>query len=522
MDNPEKFMNKPEDNFQINKNMVSHNDYIGHFINGKNELCDGPVRDIYDPSTGDVARQVKLARKLIVDKTIQAAEIAFLKWKNTTPIKRARIMFEYKGLLESNSNFICELIGQEHGKISHDALGELQRAIENVEYACAAPEILKGAFTRNAGTNVDSWSEFHPIGIVAGITPFNFPVMVPMWMIPLAVVCGNTFILKPSEKDPTATLFICQLLHEAGLPDGVLNVINGDKETVDLLLRDHRIQAISFVGSTPVAKSIYEAACSHGKRCQALGGAKNHAVIAPDADLDDAVDQLMGAAFGSSGERCMALSVVIVIGGKTADTLVEKLKSKMKYLKVGPHHNTDNNFGPLISKQHKEYVLSQIQSAVNDGASIPVDGRHVQVSGYKNGFFIGATLLDDVETDMESYQNEIFGPVLQIIRANSVDDAIEIINSNAYGNGTCIFTQNGALGRYFSNNVNIGMVGINTPLPVPISYHSFGGWKASLFGDLCAYGPDGVRFYTKRKTITQRWQVELGKAGSHFSMPSSG
>ena len=356
--------------------------------------------------------------------------------------------------------------------------------------------------------------------MVAGITPFNFPAMVPMWMFPLAIVCGNCFILKPSERNPSATLYIAQLLHEAGLPKGVLNVVNGDKETVDALLADTRIKAVSFVGSTPIAEHIYTKATANGKRCQALGGAKNHAIIMPDADMDNAANQLLGAAFGSSGERCMALSVVVAVGDKAADDLIEKMTASMKALKVGVFDNTDNDFGPLITKQHQEKVIGYIDSAEQQGADIVVDGRALRVEGYENGYFVGATLIDKVEAEMESYKAEIFGPVLQVMRVKTMEQAMQLINDHEYGNGTCIFTRDGEAARYFSDNIEVGMVGINVPLPVPVAYHSFGGWKRSLFGDLHAYGPDGVKFYTKRKTITQRWPSSGVREGASFAFPS--
>jgi malonate-semialdehyde dehydrogenase (acetylating)/methylmalonate-semialdehyde dehydrogenase len=426
-------------------------------------------------------------------------------------------MFRFKELLEQHADTICRLIGEEHGKISHDAAGELQRGIENVEYACGAPELLKGEHSKNVGPNIDCWSEFQPLGVVAGITPFNFPAMVPMWMFPLAIVCGNCFILKPSERDPSSTLYIAQLLKEAGLPDGVMNVVNGDKEAVDVLLSDERIKAVSFVGSTPIAEYIYATANANGKRCQALGGAKNHAIIMPDADMDNAVNQLLGAAFGSSGERCMALSVAVAVGDEAADALVEKMTKAMKNLSVGAHDKASNDFGPVITQAHKEKVEGYITSAQNQGATIVVDGRQPHVEGYENGFFVGATLIDGVTAEMDSYVAEIFGPVLQVMRVKTMQEAMQLINDHEYGNGTCIFTRDGEAARYFSDNIQVGMVGINVPLPVPVAYHSFGGWKRSLFGDLHAYGPDGVRFYTKRKTITQRWPSSGVREGASFA-----
>ena len=493
---------------------------IGHLINGQLVDPDGRTAAVFNPATGEVQRHVALASTLTVREAIEAADAAFPAWRDTPPVKRARIMFRFKELLESNAQQICTLIGQEHGKISHDAAGELQRGIENVEYACGAPELLKGEHSRNVGPNIDSWSEFQSLGVVAGVTPFNFPVMVPLWMVPMALVCGNCFILKPSERTPSATRFIAQLLHEAGLPPGVLNVVNGDKEAVDALLFDPRIQAVSFVGSTPIAEYIYRTASAQGKRCQALGGAKNHAIVMPDADLDNAVNSLLGAAFGSSGERCMALSVAVAVGDAVADALVGKLAEAMQGLKFGAHDEASNDFGPVITAEHRSKVVGYIDSAEMQGARIVVDGRLPRVAGYENGFFVGATLIDGVTANMQSYRAEIFGPVLQVIRVKTMDEAMQLINNHEYGNGTCIYTRDGEAARYFSDRIQVGMVGINIPLPVPVASHSFGGWKRSLFGDLHAYGPDGVRFYTRRKTITQRWPSANVREGAEFSMPT--
>ena len=493
---------------------------IGHLIDGKLHTDADRTQEVYNPSTGKATKQVALASVDTVEQAIAAAQRAFPAWRNTPPAKRAQVMFRFKALLEQHADKICELIGEEHGKIHHDAMGELQRGIENVEYACGVPQLLKGEHSRNVGPGIDSWSEFQPLGVVAGITPFNFPAMVPLWMYPMAIACGNTFVLKPSERDPTSTLFIAQLLQEAGLPDGVINVVNGDKEAVDVLLTHPDIKAVSFVGSTPIAEYIYSTANANGKRCQALGGAKNHAIVMPDADMDNAVNQLLGAAFGSSGERCMALSVAVAVGDQAADTLVAKLKEAMAPLKVGAYSDRGNDFGPVITRVHQEKVRGYINSAEADGATVVVDGRNPNVAGYEGGFYIGATLIDNVTTQMQSYQEEIFGPVLQVVRANSMDEAMQMIDNHEYGNGTCIFTRDGEAARYFSDNIQVGMVGINVPLPVPVSYHSFGGWKRSLFGDLHAYGPDSVRFYTKRKTITQRWPSSGVREGVSFAFPS--
>ena len=493
---------------------------VGHFINGETCTPKGRMQDVYNPATGEAEKLVLLASKATVNDAIVSAQNAFVEWRNTPVSKRARVMFKFRSLLEEHADEIIALIGAEHGKISHDAAGELQRGIENVEFACGAPQLLKGEHSKNVGPSIDSWSEFQPLGVVAGITPFNFPAMVPLWMFPLAIVCGNTFVLKPSERDPSCAIFLAKLLKEAGLPDGVFNVINGDKEAVDQILDDERIKAVSFVGSTPIAEYIYSKANANGKRCQALGGAKNHAIVMPDADIDNAVNQLLGAAFGSSGERCMALSVVVAVGDKVADEIVDKMQSAMKSLKVGAFDDATNDFGPLITLQHKEKVEGYITSAAEQGADVVVDGRDPSVKRYETGFFLGATLIDKVTPEMASYKAEIFGPVLQVMRVKSMEHAMQLIDSHEYGNGTCIFTRDGEAARYFSDNIQVGMVGINVPLPVPVSYHSFGGWKRSLFGDLHAYGPDGVRFYTKRKTITQRWPSSGIREGVSFSFPS--
>ncbi|MCJ8329057.1 MAG: CoA-acylating methylmalonate-semialdehyde dehydrogenase [Lentisphaeria bacterium] len=493
---------------------------LGHFIDGRMVSDDGRSQEVFNPATGDVSKTVPLASKETVETAIAAAQAAYPAWRDTPVAKRARVMFNFKQLLEENSEKLAALIGEEHGKICHDAAGEIQRGIENVEYACAAPELLKGEFSKNSGPGIDTWSEFQPLGVVAGITPFNFPVMVPLWMFPMAIVCGNCFILKPSERDPSAPMFLAELLHEAGLPEGVFNVVNGDKEAVDTLINDKRVEAISFVGSTAIAEQIYASASANGKRCQALGGAKNHAIIMPDADMDNTVNQLLGAAFGSSGERCMALSVAVAVGEDAANRFMTKMEAAMKDLKFGPYTDNSNNFGPLITKAHLEKVTGYIDSAENDGATIVVDGRNVSLSGHENGYFFGATLVDHVTTEMQSYKEEIFGPVLQVMRVDTMQEAMDIIDAHEYGNGTCIFTRDGEAARYFTDNIKVGMVGVNVPLPVPVSYHSFGGWKRSIFGDLHAYGPDAVRFYTKRKTITQRWPSAGVREGAVFSMPS--
>ncbi|MDG1906342.1 MAG: CoA-acylating methylmalonate-semialdehyde dehydrogenase [Arenicella sp.] len=493
---------------------------VGHLINGEIVTTSARSLDVFNPATAEITKRVAVADKATVESAIAAAQAAFPEWRNTPPIKRARVMFRFKQLLEEHADEICRLIGEEHGKIVHDAQGELQRGIENVEFACSAPELLKGEHSKNVGSNIDSWSEFQPLGVVAGITPFNFPAMVPLWMYPAALVCGNCFILKPSERDPSSALYIAQLLKEAGLPDGVMNVVNGDKEAVDTLLEDERIMAVSFVGSTPIAESIYTRASAAGKRCQALGGAKNHAIIMPDADMDNAVSQLVGAAFGSSGERCMALSVAVAVGDAAADAFISKMQDKMTELTIGVASDASSDFGPLITAQHKAKVVGYIDSAEHDGAQVVVDGREHKVGGFESGFFVGATLIDRVSAQMSCYQEEIFGPVLLVVRTQSMQEAMDLIDAHEYGNGTCIFTRDGEAARYFSDMIKVGMVGINVPLPVPVAYHSFGGWKRSLFGDLHAYGPDSIRFYTKRKTITQRWPSASVRENVNFSMPN--
>ena len=493
---------------------------IGHLINGKTVAEDPRHQDLINPSTNEKTARVSLASKATVEEAITAAADAYPTWRDVPPIKRARIMFRLKDLLEQNADKICELLTREHGKVLNDALGELQRGIENVEYACGVPELLKGEHSRNVGPAIDSWSEFQPLGVCAGITPFNFPAMVPLWMWPMAIACGNTFVLKPSERDPSAALYIAELGLEAGIPAGVLNVVNGDKEAVDTLLTDNRVQAVSFVGSTPVAEYIYTTGTAHGKRVQAFGGAKNHALVLPDADLDNAVSALMGAAYGSCGERCMAISVAVAVGDDTAEALVEKLTKEIAKLKVGDGMDNTNDMGPLVTRALKEKVEGYIAKGVAEGAELVVDGRGLTVPGFENGNYLGACLFDRVAEGMVIHSEEIFGPVLCVMRTDTMQEAMDIIDTHEYGNGTCIFTRDGEAARYFSDNIKIGMVGINVPLPVPVAYQSFGGWKHSRFGDLHAYGPDSVRFYTLRKTMTQRWPASGVREGVQFAFPS--
>ena len=494
---------------------------ITHLIHG--ERTDGGSRSqpVFNPATGQSSKAVRLADQAALEAAVASAQQAFPAWRDTPPNKRAQIMQRFKVLLEQNAEKICTLITDEHGKVLPDAMGELQRGIENVEYAGYAPELLKGEHSKNVGLQIDSWSEFQPLGVVAGITPFNFPVMVPLWMWPMAVVCGNTFVLKPSERDPSSTLFIAELALQAGLPPGVLNVVQGDKEAVDFLLNDNRVKAVSFVGSTPIAEYVYRTGCAAGKRVQALGGAKNHAVVMPDADLDNAVAALMGAAYGSCGERCMAVPLAVCVGDEVADQLAEKLLAAIGNMKVGVGTDNSSDMGPLITKQHFEKVKGYVDQGVAEGATLLADGRGLVVAGHENGYFIGPCLFDHVKPGMVIYQEEIFGPVLGIVRVKSLQEAMDMIDAHEYGNGTCIFTRDGEAARYFTTHIQVGMVGVNVPLPVPVAYHSFGGWKRSLFGDLHAYGPDAVRFYTKRKTITQRWPSSGVREGTVFSFPSN-
>jgi len=494
---------------------------IGHLIAGELLQGSGRAADIYNPATGKPTGKVHLADRKTVEEAIAAAQNAFAGWRNTPPLKRARVMSALKVLLEARAKEICALITEEHGKVLADSLGELQRGIENVEFASYAPELLKGEHSRNVGPGIDSWSEHQALGVVAGITPFNFPAMVPLWMWPIAVACGNTFVLKPSERDPSSALYIAQLALEAGLPPGVLNVVNGDKEAVDVLLTDPRVKAVSFVGSTPIAEYIYSTGCANGKRVQALGGAKNHAVVMPDADIANAVSALMGAAYGSCGERCMAIPLVVAVGDATADAVVAGLKVEIAKMKVGPGTDSSCDMGPLVTKAHFEKVRGYVDQGVREGAELVVDGRTLKVEGNEEGYFLGPCLFDRVKPGMVTYQEEIFGPVLGVVRVDTLEEAMELIDAHEYGNGTCIFTRDGGAARHFTDNIQVGMVGVNVPLPVPVAYHSFGGWKRSLFGDLHAYGPDAVRFYTKRKAITQRWPSAGVREGSVFSFPSS-
>ena len=491
-----------------------------HYIDGK--IIPGAAarsQDIVDPARGEMIGCVRLAAREDVEAAVAAAARAFPGWAATPPLRRSRILNKFRALLEEHAEELAATITSEHGKVHADALGEVQRGLEVVEFAVGIPHLLKGEVTENVGTSVDSHSLRQPLGVVAGITPFNFPIMVPMWMFPVALACGNTFVLKPSERDPSASLIVARLLKEAGLPDGVFNVVNGDKESVDTLLEHPDVKAVSFVGSTPIARYIYERACAFGKRAQALGGAKNHMVVMPDADLDLTADALMGAAYGAAGERCMAISVVVAVGDATADALVEKLLPRIAALKTGPGSDRSSEMGPLITAQHRDKVVSYIDSGEAEGATLLVDGRGCKIHGYPRGHWVGPTLFDRVTPEMKIYREEIFGPVLAIVRAADYATAVDLINEHEYGNGTAIFTRDGDAARDFSHRVQVGMVGVNVPIPVPMAFHSFGGWKASLFGDHHMHGPEGVRFYTKLKTITTRWPTGM-RAGADFVMPT--
>jgi len=490
-----------------------------HFVNGKEFIGESKrSAEVFNPATGDVQAAVNLASKNDVNEAIKIAKKASEEWATTPPLTRARILFKFKELIEKNADELTQIIVSEHGKVYDDARGELTRGLEVVEFACGIPHLLKGEFTENVGREVDSWSIRQPLGVCAGITPFNFPAMVPMWMFPVAIACGNTFILKPSEKDPTCPLRLAELLKEAGLPDGVFNVVNGDKEAVDAILENPDISAISFVGSTGIAKYIYENAAKYEKRVQALGGAKNHCVVMPDSDLDQAVNGLMGAAYGSAGERCMAQSVAVAVGN-IGDELVKRLSQKVEALKVGSGMDKGSEMGPLVTKEHLEKVKGYVDLGVEEGAKLVVDGRNLKLQGYENGYYIGGCLFDHVTENMRIYKEEIFGPVLSVVRVKDFNSAVDLVNNHEYGNGTAIFTRDGDSARTFTSKIKVGMVGVNIPIPVPMAFHSFGGWKRSLFGDQHMHGPEGVRFYTKLKTITSRWPSGI-KDNPEFTMPT--
>ncbi|MCK2055576.1 CoA-acylating methylmalonate-semialdehyde dehydrogenase [Methylobacterium sp. 37f] len=493
---------------------------ISHFIGGRTVAGTGTrSAPVFNPATGEETGRVALASTADVNTAVAAAKAVARTWASTTPLRRARILNAFLRIAEDRIDELAALITAEHGKVLSDAKGEIQRGLEVVEFATGIPQLLKGEVTENVGTRVDSHSLRQPLGVVAGITPFNFPVMVPMWMFPVALACGNCFILKPSERDPSPALLVAAWLKEAGLPHGVFSVVHGDKEAVDALLHHPDIAAVSFVGSTPIARYIYATATANGKRAQCLGGAKNHMIVMPDADLDQAVDALMGAAYGSAGERCMAISVAVPVGEKTADALVAKLIPKVRALKVGPGTDPDSEMGPLVTRVHRDKVSGYIDAGVAEGAELLVDGRGLSLQGYEGGYFLGGTLFDRVTPDMSIYKEEIFGPVLAITRVPDYATAAKLINEHEFGNGTAIFTRDGDAAREFAHGIEVGMVGINVPIPVPMAFHSFGGWKASLFGDHHMHGPEGVRFYTRLKTITTRWPTGI-RAGADFVMPT--
>ena len=487
-----------------------------HYIDGKKvEGKSGRMGDIFNPTTGDVTAQLPLATADEVRAVIHSSAAALPGWAATPPARRTQVLFKFRELLIEHTDELAELLSAEHGKTIPDAKGELDRGIEVVEFACGIPQSLKGEYSQNVGANIDSYTVRQPVGVVAGITPFNFPAMVPMWMYPVAIACGNTFVLKPSERDPSVALRIAELATEAGLPPGVLNVVNGDKVAVDVLLSDPLIDAISFVGSTTIGEYIYKTGCANGKRVQALCGAKNHMVVMPDADIDQAVDALMGAGYGSAGERCMAISVAVTVDDGTADKLVKKLEPKVRSLKVGPYSDADSELGPVISRESQDRIKGYVDAGVQAGAELVVDGRDISLQGYENGYFVGGCLFDRVTPDMSIYKDEIFGPVLSVVRANDYDEAIGLVNDHEYGNGAAIFTRDGDAARDFANRARIGMIGVNVPIPVPVAYHSFGGWKRSLFGDHHIHGMEGVRFYTRLKTMTTRWPSGI-KDGAEF------
>ena len=494
---------------------------LNHFVGGAEfKGASDRTSPVFNPATGEIQKEVRLAEAADVDEAVKAAGNALATWSTTPILKRVSILFRFRELLHQNKDRLCEAIVREHGKVWNDALGELTRGFEVVEFACGAPELLKGDYSQQVGPGVDCYSSRQPVGVVAAITPFNFPAMVPMWTAPVAIVCGNTYILKPSERDPSAANIIAELFKEAGLPDGVFNVVHGDKVAVDRLLEHPGVEAISFVGSTPVAEYIYRTGTDNGKRVQALGGAKNHSIIMPDADLNQAVDAMVGAAYGSAGERCMALSVAVAVGDETADSLCSAIAEKAQSIKVGDGMDAENEMGPLITEAHAAKVRGYIDQGEADGADIVLDGRNYQPGqGYENGYWCGPTLIDRVKPEMSVYRDEIFGPVLVCLRTKSYEEALELVQSHEYGNGTCIFTRDGDAARDFTQQANIGMVGVNVPLPVPLAHYSFGGWKRSLFGDHHMYGPEGIRFFTRMKTVTARWPTSI-RSGAELSFPT--
>ncbi len=493
---------------------------IQHFINGKLVAgTSGRTLDVYNPSTGEVQAKSPLASADEVRSAIDAAQKAFPAWSAVNPQRRARVMFKFKDLLEQNMDDLAALLSSEHGKVLADAKGDVQRGLEVIEFACGIPHLLKGEYTQGAGPGIDMYSMRQPLGVVAGITPFNFPAMIPMWMFGVAVACGNTFVCKPSEKDPSVPVRLAELFMEAGGPEGVLNVVTGDKEAVDTILTDPRVKAVSFVGSSAIAQYIYETGAANGKRVQAMGGAKNHAIIMPDADLDRVVDDLIGAGYGSAGERCMAIPVAVPVTKAVGDELVKRLIPRVEELRVGPSTDPDADFGPMVTAEHRAKVLGYVDIGVKEGADLVVDGRGFSLQGYEDGFYMGGCLFDNVTTKMDIYKEEIFGPVLSIARADDFEQAIAMPSTHQYGNGVAIYTRDGDAAREFADRVNVGMVGINVPIPVPLAYHTFGGWKRSAFGDTNQHGPEGVKFYTKLKTVTSRWPTGV-REGSSFVIPT--
>src|SRR6266702_3890554 len=493
---------------------------IGHFVGGKEvKGSSGRFGEVFNPNTGEVQAKVALADKSDVDKAIANAEAAFPVWAATNPQRRARVMFKFLELIQREFDDLARLLSSEHGKTVADSRGDIQRGLEVVEFACGIPHLIKGEFSEGAGPGIDLFSMRQPLGVVAGITPFNFPAMIPMWKFAPALACGNAFILKPSERDPSVPMRLAELLVEAGLPANVLNVVNGEREAVDTLLNDPRVRAIGFVGSSAIAEYIDTTGCAHGKRVQCFGGAKNHMIVMPDADMDQAVDALIGAGYGSAGERCMAVSVAVPVGRKTADILVEKLIPRVESLKIGPSSDPQADYGPLVTKAHLNKVKDYVDLGVKEGAKLVVDGRGFKLQGYENGNFMGGCLFDEVEPNMRIYKEEIFGPVLSIVRAKDYEEAVRLPSEHEYGNGVAIFTRDGDTARDFTARVNMGMVGINVPIPVPLAYYTFGGWKRSIFGDLNQHGPDSIRFYTQTKTVTSRWPSGT-KEGAEFVIPT--
>ena len=494
---------------------------VHHWVNGRTLTgTSGRFGDVFNPASGELQAKVALATSAEVDIAVAAAAAAFPEWSAQPPLRRARALFRFREIFEQRLDEVAALLTSEHGKVFSDAKGEATRGLEAIEFATGIPQLLKGEFTEQVGNGIDSWSIRQPLGVVAGITPFNFPAMVPMWMFPIALACGNTFVLKPSERDPSASLLLAEMLKESGLPDGVFNVVHGDKLAVDALLAHPTVQAVSFVGSTPIAEYVYSEGTKHGKRVQALGGAKNHLIVMPDADLDQAADALVGAAYGSAGERCMAISVAVTVGSATADALLSKLEQRIGKLQMGNGMKEGVELGPLVTKTHLDRVTGYIQHGKEEGAQLVVDGRENALARGE-GFFLGACLFDHVKPEMKIYRDEIFGPVLGVVRVNNFETALQMINEHEYGNGTSIFTRDGDTARDFVHRVQVGMVGVNVPIPVPMAFHSFGGWKRSLFGDHSIYGPEGVRFYTRLKTVTSRWPTGI-RTGVDTSMPTLG